>query len=481
MLDPRLFWLPASEAIMIGVLVGAQREHAKNSPNIGIREFVLCSAAAAACGLQHSPALSAVALFTLVLLLLAFRFKNNGEESGFTTDLSMLTVFCLSHICALSESENARAAVIGIAVAVTFLLESKDKVRKFFSEGLTREEFSGTLLFLALVFIIYPILPEGNYGPYDGFSPRDIWTFVILVSFVSFGGYFLEKYMGSSSGLKVEAVLGGIASTTATTLSLSKEARENPHKLNIFWQAGTLANAIQFPRLFAFLSAISPQISADAAAPLLAAGAAGILMAFLIPAKEIPLTPKQADGESTAESELPADDDADAQSKHKSLVAKGEAGSESSIAATAAKANFAPRKSNSMKISAMQSLTDSEAFKMRNPLTLGPALKCGLVLAIVIFINKVVVAKLGANGLIWTSIIGGLVDVDAIAVSAADLFRGGQIVPDRAVGSVLLAVCMNAVFKTGIAYSSGSPAFASKIAISFSVMLAVAALVLHFL
>lgn len=485
MLDPRLFWLPASEAIMIGVLVGAQREHAKNSPNIGIREFVLCSAAAAACGLQHSPALSAVALFTLILLLLAFRFKNNGEESGFTTDLSMLTVFCLSHICALSESENARAAVIGIAVAVTFLLESKDKVRKFFSEGLTREEFSGTLLFLALVFIIYPILPEGNYGPYDGFSPRDIWTFVILVSFVSFGGYFLEKYMGSSSGLKVEAVLGGIASTTATTLSLSKEARENPHKLNIFWQAGTLANAIQFPRLFAFLSAISPQISADAAAPLLAAGAAGILMAFLIPAKEIPQTPNQSEGGPSAETELPADGDADAdadaESKHKSLVAKVEAGSEGSAAMAAAKANFAPRKSNSMKISAMQSLTDSEAFKMRNPLTLGPALKCGLVLAIVIFINKVVVAKLGANGLIWTSIIGGLVDVDAIAVSAADLFRGGQIVPDRAVGSVLLAVCMNAVFKTGIAYSSGSPAFASKIAISFSVMLAVAAIVLHFL
>lgn len=474
MLDPRLFWLPASEAIMIGVLVGAQREHAKNSPNIGIREFVLCSAAAAACGLQHSPALSAVALVTVVLLLLAFRFRNNGEESGFTTDLSMLTVFCLSHICALSESENARAAVIGIAVAVTFLLESKDKVRKFFSEGLTREEFSGTLLFLALVFIIYPILPEGNYGPYDGFSPRDIWMFVILVSFVSFGGYFLEKYMGSSSGLKVEAVLGGIASTTATTLSLSKEARENPHKLNTFWQAGTLANAIQFPRLFAFLSAISPQISADAAAPLLAAGAAGIIMAFLIPAKETDKTPPLENGqieETTGESE------------QKSLLATTtEANKEAAPVSTSkADAAFSPRKSNTMKISAVQSLTDSEAFKMRNPLTLGPALKCGLVLAIVIFINKVVVTTLGANGLIWTSIIGGLVDVDAIAVSAADLFRGGQIVPDRAVGSVLLAVCMNAVFKTGIAYSSGSPAFASKMAISFSVMLAVAAIVLHFL
>jgi uncharacterized membrane protein (DUF4010 family) len=77
--------------------------------------------------------------------------------------------------------------------------------------------------------------------------------------------------------------------------------------------------------------------------------------------------------------------------------------------------------------------------------------------------------------------IGGLVDVDAVAVSAADLFRDNAIVPDNAVGSVLLAVCMNAVFKTCIAYSSGNSLFASRLAITFSVMLGVAALVLHFL
>ena len=256
---------------MIGVLVGAQREHSKLSPDFGIREFVLCAAVGASCGLQHSPVLTAAALASVIVVLMAFRIKKPAEESGFTTDLAMLSVFCLSYICALSESDNARAAVIGMSVIITFLLESKDKVRKFFTETLTSSEFSGTLLFLALVFIIYPILPEGDYGPYNGFSPRDIWTFVILVSFVSFGGYFLEKYMGASKGLRITAILGGIASTTATTLSLSKEAKSNPSKLNTYWQAATLTNAVQFPRLLAFLSAISPPISVDAAAPLLAA------------------------------------------------------------------------------------------------------------------------------------------------------------------------------------------------------------------
>lgn len=449
---------------MIGVLVGAQREHSKLSANFGIREFVLCAGVGAACGMQHSAVLSAAALGALIVVLIAFRIRTPSEESGFTTDLSMLAVFCLSYVCALSESETARAAVIGISVVITFLLESKDKVRRFFSETLRPEEFTGTLLFLALVFIIYPILPEGSFGPFDGFSPRDIWTFVILVSFVDFGGYFLEKYMGASSGLKVTAILGGIASTTATTLSLSKEARNEPDKLNIYWQAGTLTNAIQFPRLFAFLSVISPPISRDAAWPLLAAGAAGIIMAFLIPA-----SPKQKKTE-------PVEKETEALSEAQG--AKSDLGQEKADEKSAGVSELHDRSDKRM---ARQISSDSGEFKIRNPLTLGPALKCGLVLAVVVFINKVVVTTMGANGLICTSIIGGLVDVDAIAVSAADLFRDGRIVPDRAVGSVLLAVSMNAVFKTFIAYSSGSPNFAAKIAISFSVMLAVATLVLHFL
>ncbi len=434
---------------MIGVLVGAQREHSKLSPNLGIREFVLCAAVGAACGLQHNAAISAVALASLIVALIAFRQRTPTEESGFTTDLAMLTVFCLSYICALSESDNARAAVIGISIFITFLLESKDKVRKFFSETLTGSEFSGTLLFLALVFIIYPILPDGDYGPFNGFNPRDIWTFVILVSFVSFSGYFLEKYLGNSSGLKLTAILGGIASTTATTLTLSKEAKNTPEKLNTYWQAATLANAIQFPRLFAFLSLISPQISSAAAVPLLAAGAVGILLAFLIPTK-------------------------DAQRKDAATSNAAESIAEES------KAETAPADA-SISQEAVLEAADTPSFKIRNPLTLGPALKCGVILAVVIFMNKVVVTTMGASGLLWTSMIGGLVDVDAIAVSAADLFRDTAIGPDRAVGSVLIAVCMNAVFKTGIAFMSGNQAFASKMAISFSLMLAVATLTLFFL
>lgn len=463
---------------MIGVLVGAQREHAKLSPHLGIREFVLCAAVGAACGLQQMPVLSAVALASLILVLLYFRFRSPSEDSGLTTDLSMLAVFCLAHVCTLTDSENARSAAIGVSIVITFLLESKDKVRKFFSETLTRTEFSGTLLFLALVFIIYPILPIGEFGPFGGFNPRNIWTFVILVSSVSFGGYFLEKYLGRSRGLKITAVLGGIASTTAATVSLAKEVRSAPEKLPACWQAATLANAIQYPRLLAFLSAISPTISFDAAVPLLLGGIVGIVMAYMIPVEEIAPPQKVPSKEndvidlvqSTTSAEATEQATVQAPAPIVSAVSENDSNLEE-IVSSAENSDIAiPTKAAEM-----------SSFQIRNPLTLGPALQCGMILALVVFVNKAAVATLGPNSLMWTSMIGGLVDVDAIAVSAADLFREHKIVPNTAVASVLLSILMNAVFKTGVAYSAGSRAFAIRMGFSFLVMLATAGLALWFL
>ena len=466
---------------MIGVLVGAQREHAKLSPHLGIREFVLCAAVGAACGLQQMPVLSAVALASLIFVLVYFRYRRPAEDSGLTTDLAMLAVFCLAHVCTLTDSENARSAAIGVSIVITFLLESKDKVRKFFSETLTRQEFSGTLLFLALVFIIYPILPVGEFGPFGGFNPRNIWTFVILVSSVSFGGYFLEKYLGGSRGLKITAVLGGIASTTAATVSLAKEVKQSPEKLAACWQAATLANAIQYPRLLAFLSAISPTISFDAAVPLLLGGIVGIVMAYMIPVPE---------GDTGAKKDAALDGEFDVEKQpgttiEEKIVPQSSTADSAPIISTQPAAEpdeivSSEQVSTALPLAQVQP-SEMPSFKIRNPLTLGPALECGMMLAFVVFINKAAVATLGPGSLMWTSMIGGLVDVDAIAVSAADLFREQKIVPDTAVASVLLSILMNAVFKTGVAYTHGSRQFAMRMVFSFVVMLVTAGLALRFL
>ena len=95
-------------------------------------------------------------------------------------------------------------------------------------EGISDQEYIDTLSFLGLIFIIYPLLPTGAYGPFGFFEPRKIWLFVILVSGVSYVGYFLTKYAGDERGALLTAVVGALASTTAYTIGISRAVEEAP-------------------------------------------------------------------------------------------------------------------------------------------------------------------------------------------------------------------------------------------------------------
>ncbi|MBX9669815.1 MAG: DUF4010 domain-containing protein [Candidatus Obscuribacterales bacterium] len=401
-----LNWIPIIEALLIGVLVGAQREAVKPSGHIGVREFVILAIIGSLCGMLENNYLTATTVIALIVFLTAFRFRSGTPESaGFTTDLALLAVFCLSFAGSSDDFEHGQTTAIGLAIVLTFFLESKDKLRRFFRETITAVEFSDTLRFLALIFIIYPLLPAGDLGPFEAFNFQRIWMFVILVSSVSFVGYFFEKFLGQSIGIKLTAILGGLASTTATTSTFAKDVHDEPELEHAYWQAASLANAIQFPRILAFLSVVSPNLAVQAAWPLAMAGVAGLLVAVLTK------VPKQ-----------------------------------------------------------VHHLDATKAIELGNPFSLGPALKFGAVLAVIIFFTKAAAVVFGTHSLIWTSCIGGLMDVDAIAVTVADLFHSSKVDGHLAVIAILLATLMNAIFKTGVTFSTGSHSFGMKMMLTFLAM-----------
>ncbi len=401
-----LNWIPIIEALLIGVLVGAQREAVKPSGHIGVREFVILAIIGSLCGMLENNYLTGTTVIALIVFLTAFRFRSGTPEgAGFTTDLALLAVFCLSFAGSSDDFEHGQTTAIGLSIVLTFFLESKDKLRRFFRETITAVEFSDTLRFLALIFIIYPLLPAGDLGPFEAFNFQRIWMFVILVSSVSFVGYFFEKFLGQSIGIKLTAILGGLASTTATTSTFAKDVHDDPELEHAYWQAASLANAIQFPRILAFLSVVSPNLAVQAAWPLAMAGVAGLLVAVFTK------VPKQ-----------------------------------------------------------VHHLDATKAIELGNPFSLGPALKFGAVLAVIIFFTKAAAVVFGTHSLIWTSCIGGLMDVDAIAVTVADLFHSSKVDGHLAVIAILLATLMNAIFKTGVTFSSGSHSFGMKMVLTFLAM-----------
>ncbi len=268
------------EALLIGLLIGAQREAHSDEPQAGVRDFILVALTGGVCGVLGQAWLTAAALLSIALLLAVFHYQVK-TRTGITTEMAAVAAFALGYLTATPGLPLGAPLAIGATIVVVVFLEAKASLHKLVRETITEREFNDTLSFLAVVFVIFPVLPEGQFGPYGFFEPRKIWLFVILVSSISYVGYFLEKFMGTAKSLKFTSVLGGLASTTAATAAFARCAADEPQKLKLYAQAAVIANAIQFPRILALLYVVNAPLAAASVVPLAVMTVAGLACGLL--------------------------------------------------------------------------------------------------------------------------------------------------------------------------------------------------------
>lgn len=97
-----------------------------------------------------------------------------------------------------------------------------------------------------------------------------------------------------------------------------------------------------------------------------------------------------------------------------------------------------------------------------NPFELGKAVKFGLLFGVVTVAAKAAQVYLGSAGLYIAGAVAGLTDVDAIALSMANL----AVQPDMmgvSAGTILIAILANTMTKTSMAASGGSPSLRNRI------------------
>jgi uncharacterized membrane protein (DUF4010 family) len=270
-----------AEALLIGFLIGAQREASQGDGHPGVRDFVLIALIGAVCGLLQIPWLTAAALLAVTAMLGAFYFQVR-PRTGITTEMAALATYCLGFLAAGPAIEHGESLAIGLSIVVVAFLEAKRFLHKLVRETITETEFNDTLRFLAIIFIVYPILPAGEFGPYGFLAPRKIWIFVILISSVSYAGYFLAKFLGTRRGVKLAGLLGGLASSTAATMAFAVRSSEEPENRPLYSQAAILANTVQFPRVLLILLVVSPALAAAASIPLASMTAAGLVAGLLL-------------------------------------------------------------------------------------------------------------------------------------------------------------------------------------------------------
>lgn len=200
-----------------------------------------------------------------IILAVAHRFESRrDEDAGITTLVAALLAFTLG---ALAVAGHELAAVI-VAVVTALILDAKTRLHGFLAR-LSEVELLAIFKLLLISVVVLPFLPNRGFGPGGVLNPFEIWWLVVLIAALSSIGYFAMRLVGPGRGLLLTGALGGLASSTALTLSFARMHRRSaalsaPLSIGIL-----LACAMMFPRVWLETVLVAPELAPLLVAPLL--------------------------------------------------------------------------------------------------------------------------------------------------------------------------------------------------------------------
>lgn len=114
--------------------------------------------------------------------------------------------------------------VVAAAVTAVLLLEGREQLHRLVLQVAPDEVF--TLgKFLILVGIVLPLLPNHPIVAWTPITPFQVWLAVVAISTLSYASYLLQRYLPMKAGALLPAILGGIYSSTATTVALARRQK----------------------------------------------------------------------------------------------------------------------------------------------------------------------------------------------------------------------------------------------------------------
>ncbi|BBI99342.1 hypothetical protein FGKAn22_10350 [Ferrigenium kumadai] len=241
----------------IGLLIGLERER-NPSAKAGLRTFTLVAIFGTLCALLASKAGSPwilIAGLVAVAGMIVAAYINappDPTEPGTTTVIALLMSYGLG---AMIWYDLAKLAVM-LAIGITALLYFKPELRGI-SQRLTRRDLVAVLQFSVLTFIVLPILPDENFGPYNAFNPYQAWLMVVLISGISLAGYAALQLIGTRYGAPLLGFLGGLVSSTATTMIYAKHSKSDQAMLNLAASVIVIASMVVLLRLLVVSSVVA--------------------------------------------------------------------------------------------------------------------------------------------------------------------------------------------------------------------------------
>jgi uncharacterized membrane protein (DUF4010 family) len=229
---------------------GQEPEHTPG----GVRVFPLLSFAGAALyliepryGIAFVAGLFAVGAWAAIVL--RSRLAHNGRQEG----------VLMAPVCTLLAYGLGAVALtqptwftVGLTVVAVLLIGSRARLHAI-TESVPVQEVLTLGEFLLVVGVVLPLLYKLPAIPFTTITPFKVWLAVVAVSTISYASYLLDRYVFEHRGTILSGVLGGMYSSTATTIVFARSARQSGYGREL--AAGTLvATAVMYIRLLVITS-----------------------------------------------------------------------------------------------------------------------------------------------------------------------------------------------------------------------------------
>lgn len=396
-------------ALLIGALVGIEREKHKNNDHpgsfAGVRTYILFAQLGAVSAwlsvYLQTPWLFIAALSAVSVIVLSSYYlenKNQAVALGLTSELSAITVCLLGGAVIFGFAEMA----VSLAILTSAILAFREPLHGMVGK-IGADDLYAALKLLIASFIVLPLLPNEAVDPWQALNPYKLWLLVILISGLSLVGYIAVRTLGSVRGTMITALTGGLVSSTAMTLSFARSSKtETDSGAANRLAAGILVSwLVMFGRVLLIITAVSVPLMQQLLWPLLGLALVTALfaMAFFLAGHRL------------------------------------------------------------------QSAAATTAVAVNNPFSLWSAIQFALLFALVLLLVKLAEHYAPGQGLYWLAALAGLTDVDAISLSLADYASRGQSI-QLAATAIGIAILSNSLVKTALVLVAGTKTLALRMALA---------------
>jgi len=261
-------------ALALGLLVGIERgwqerDAAEGNRVAGIRTFglvgLLGGLSQLLAGTAGDVLLGLVFLAFALLMAVAHAIEARvTKDYGVTTLVATLITFILGAL-----SVRGQHSVAASGAVVTAVILSLKPLLHHWLERIEPKELAAALKLLLISVVILPVLPDEGFGPWQALNPYELWWLVVLIATLSFAAYCAIKIAGAGRGILLTGFLGGLVSSTAVTIHLSRLASKGVEQKIL--AAGILvASATMFLRILFVTALLNPALSQSLSLPMAA-------------------------------------------------------------------------------------------------------------------------------------------------------------------------------------------------------------------